>query len=130
MEPDRHCLPGGSGQLYAARNQTRNIKADTIDLSRSKIPIKSPDYSPNRYNMTRRREFLTMSAAAAFLDARELALAAPSQAAAWDQLPKLLARIKPPVFAKRDFDITKYGAAPGAEKDCSDAIKQAIDACN
>jgi polygalacturonase len=80
--------------------------------------------------MTRRREFLTMSAAVALLSTQERVFAAPSQAAAWDQLPKLLARIKPPVFAKRDFDITKYGAAPGADKDSSDAIKQAIDACN
>lgn len=70
-----------------------------------------------------------MSAAAAYLSTQNSAFAAP-QAAAWDQLPNLLARIKPPVFAKRDFDITKYGAAPGPEKDSSDAIKQAIDACN
>ena len=80
-----------------------------------------------------RRTFLTSTAlatAATLITTARRAQAAPSQAAAWDQLPKILARIKPPVFPKRDFDITKYGATPGPAKDCSDAIRQAIDACN
>lgn len=79
---------------------------------------------------TRRREFLATATAAAFLTTGRRALAAPTQAAAWDQLPKLLARIKAPVFADRDFDITKYGAVTGAEKDSGEAIAKAIDACN
>jgi polygalacturonase len=41
----------------------------------------------------------------------------------------ILARIKPPQFPDRAFDITKYGAMAGAEKDSSDAIAKAIDAC-
>ncbi len=79
---------------------------------------------------TRRREFLSAAAAAALLAAGRDAFAAPSQAAAWDQVPKILARIKPPVFAKRDFGITKYGATTAADSDSSDAIAKAIDACN
>jgi polygalacturonase len=71
-----------------------------------------------------------MTGAAAILVAERRAFAAATQAAAWDQLPQLLARIKPPVFADRDFDITKYGAATGAGADSSDAIARAIDACN
>src|SRR6185312_15717171 len=43
---------------------------------------------------------------------------------------KILARIKPPIFPNREFDITKYGALPRAEADSSDAIAKAIDACN
>ena len=56
---------------------------------------------------------------------------ATRQAAAWsDEFPKILARIKPPIFPNREFDITKYGALPRAEADSSDAIAKAIDACN
>src|SRR5579871_2475644 len=40
---------------------------------------------------------------------------------------EILARIKPPQFPDRDFDITKYGAKPDAE--AGSAIKQAIEAC-
>src|SRR5215469_17280538 len=48
----------------------------------------------------------------------------------WDQVPAILARIQPPVFPKRDFDITRYGAAGDASKDCTNAIARAIDACS
>jgi polygalacturonase len=78
----------------------------------------------------RRREFLAAGSAAIALGAHRSAFAAPSQAAAWNEVPKILARIKPPAFAKRDFDITKYGAAAGESHDCTDAIAKTIDACN
>ncbi len=80
-------------------------------------------------HLAHRREFLAMTTSAAILASGRRAFAEPSQAAAWDQIPKILARIKAPVFAKRDFDITKYGAVDGAP-DSSDAIVKAIDACN
>lgn len=81
-------------------------------------------------NMTHdRRTFLAATAAALLAPSRK-ARATVSQAAAWDQLPGLLSRIKAPVFAKRDFDIVKYGAAPGEASDCTGAIAAAIDACN
>ena len=44
-------------------------------------------------------------------------------------MPQILARIKPPKFAKRDFDITKFGAkADGGSS--TEAFKTAIAACN
>jgi polygalacturonase len=46
----------------------------------------------------------------------------------WAQVPQILARIKPPRFPKRDFVITKYGAA--ANTDCTQAFSQAIAACH
>ena len=81
---------------------------------------------------THRREFLAVTAAGAWLaTGRGTMAAAPAQAAAWsDEFPRRLSRIKAPVFAKRDFDITKYGAKQGAESDSSEAIIKAIDACN
>jgi polygalacturonase len=42
-------------------------------------------------------------------------------------VPEILARIVPPTFPDRDFDITKYGATERG--DCTDAIRRAIDAC-
>src|SRR2546423_9392147 len=49
---------------------------------------------------------------------------------AWSQAQKILARIKPPVFPKRDFDITRYGAVGDGQKDCTEAFQKAIAACN
>ena len=49
---------------------------------------------------------------------------------AWAQVPEIQKRIKPPVFSRRDFEITHYGAAGDGEKDCSAAFAQAIAACN
>ena len=77
--------------------------------------------------VTTRRKFLTTAVAGAAL--RPM-LAADSQAAAWDEVPKILARIRPPVFPNRDFNITSFGAKPGGKDDATDAIRQAIAACN
>ena len=49
---------------------------------------------------------------------------------AWAQAQKILARIKPPVFPKRDFDITRYGARGDGQQDCTAAFQQAIAACH
>jgi polygalacturonase len=49
---------------------------------------------------------------------------------AWDQLPEILKRIKPPVFPKRDFLITRYGAVGDGKNDCTAAFAKAITACN
>ena len=48
----------------------------------------------------------------------------------WDQLPEILARIKAPVFPKRYFDITKFGAIGDNRADCTAAFQKAIAACN
>jgi polygalacturonase len=50
--------------------------------------------------------------------------------AGWDSVPEILARIQPPVFPMRDFDITTYGAVGGGAQDCSEAIRRAIRACS
>lgn len=50
--------------------------------------------------------------------------------AGWDDVPAILARIRPSQFPKRDFNITKHGAVGDGIKDCSEAIQKAIAACN
>ncbi|MBV8732730.1 MAG: glycoside hydrolase family 28 protein, partial [Acidobacteriia bacterium] len=47
----------------------------------------------------------------------------------WQQAGAILARIRAPVFSKRDFEITRYGAASGAA-DCTEAIARAISECS
>ncbi|HUI79256.1 MAG TPA: glycoside hydrolase family 28 protein [Bryobacteraceae bacterium] len=74
-----------------------------------------------------RRDFLKTAAGAAVL-ARPVGLAIAAEA--WDQVPAILARIQPPRFPQRDFEITRYGATGDGAKDCTDAIAQAIAACN
>ena len=46
------------------------------------------------------------------------------------EYPKILARIKPPKFPKRNFSILKFGAKAGGKVDCRQAINKAIDACS
>lgn len=55
----------------------------------------------------------------------------PAKAAdvAASETDAILARIKPPVFPDRDFDITKYGAVADGKTKCTDAIRKAIGAC-
>jgi polygalacturonase len=50
--------------------------------------------------------------------------------AGWDEVTQILRRIRPPVFPSRDFNIMKYGAIGNGSSDCSEAIRQAIDACS
>ncbi|HVT90165.1 MAG TPA: glycoside hydrolase family 28 protein, partial [Tepidisphaeraceae bacterium] len=55
---------------------------------------------------------------------------APKEAAPWDQMHAILARIKPPTFPNKQFTITDYGAVEGENNDSSEAIRKAIEACN
>src|SRR5882672_1875899 len=48
----------------------------------------------------------------------------------WLQLPAILARIKPPVFPERDFDVTEFGAVGDNKTDCTQAFQKAIAACH
>ncbi|HEY9285860.1 MAG TPA: glycoside hydrolase family 28 protein [Pyrinomonadaceae bacterium] len=59
-----------------------------------------------------------------------LALPRPDESGAWAQVPQILKRIKPPVFPKRDFVITKYGAAADGKADSTEAIRKAVEACH
>ncbi|HEX8072337.1 MAG TPA: glycoside hydrolase family 28 protein [Pyrinomonadaceae bacterium] len=85
--------------------------------------------------MTNRRDFLkTFIASGAGVLVAPTLLSGRARAAAdddpWALVPQILARIKPPVFPRRDFDVTRYGAKPDGRTDCTAAIRQAIAACN
>src|SRR5580692_4784448 len=75
---------------------------------------------------TTRRDFLLAGASAAVLGGFPAAVFAADP---WQRAADIVARIKPPVFPKRDFDITRYGARPDGT-DCTEAIARAITACN
>ena len=55
--------------------------------------------------------------------------ASQSAARGWQMVPEILARIKPPVFPDRDFDIAHYGAVGDGAMDCTLAFRNAIAAC-
>ncbi len=48
----------------------------------------------------------------------------------WPQLPAILKRIKPPIFPRRDFHVTRFGAVGDGKTDCTDAFRKAIAACS
>jgi polygalacturonase len=82
-----------------------------------------------------RRDFLRVTgvvAGGALMPAPLLAATSASAAVAspWDQVPAILARITPPTFPNRTFDITAYGAKPDNSTDCTPAFRDAIAACN
>jgi polygalacturonase len=85
-----------------------------------------------------RREFLRATAAAAagtslfvsgWASCAPAVRAPAATVAGWDRLPDILARIRPPVFPDRLFDITRFGAIGDGARDCTGAIRQAIAAC-
>ena len=47
----------------------------------------------------------------------------------WKQVPAILDQIVAPKFPARDFVITNYGAVADSQTDCTEAIRNAIDAC-
>lgn len=75
-----------------------------------------------------RREFLAAAGGAAALN--WLAGRAPAASPGWEEMEKILARIKAPVFPEREFPVTRYGAAGDGQSDCTSAIARAISECN
>ncbi|HTX33878.1 MAG TPA: glycoside hydrolase family 28 protein [Bryobacteraceae bacterium] len=51
-----------------------------------------------------------------------------SAADSFARLAMILSRIRPPQFPNRTFEITRYGARPGGQVDCTEAFRKAIDA--
>jgi polygalacturonase/lysophospholipase L1-like esterase len=96
--------------------------------------------------MTNRREFIKslIAGGAGVLIARDwltgqvIAVGNSSRAAwqrsaaddAWAQVPGILQRIKPPVFPRRDFDITRFGATGDGKTDSTESFRKAIAACS
>ena len=78
--------------------------------------------------MMNRRDFLTLAGAG--YSAMALSLMARPVLADWSEVPAILARIRPPVFPDRNFDISKYGAVGDGVTDCGQALQQAILECS
>ena len=72
-----------------------------------------------------RRHFVNTLAGAAALWPAQAAEVDP-----WARVPSILARIQAPVFPKRDFDITAYGAKGDGATTCTEAFRRAIAACH
>src|SRR5437773_3847384 len=53
---------------------------------------------------------------------------APAESA-WAKAARILRRIKPPTFPRRNFDITRFGAVGNGRADCTEAFAKAITAC-
>jgi polygalacturonase len=47
----------------------------------------------------------------------------------WKDVQLILARIVPPVFPQRDFDITAFGARGDGSLDCTEAFQNAVEEC-
>lgn len=48
---------------------------------------------------------------------------------AWARVPEILSRIKPPIFPARDFSVTNFNAVGDGTTDCTQAFRDAIQAC-
>lgn len=57
-------------------------------------------------------------------------LAVGVEARAWRRAARICERVSPPVFPNRWFDVMTYGAVEGGITGCTDAIREAVKACN
>lgn len=76
------------------------------------------------------RHWLTGQLSAASGNGSPQAVRAKVADDAWAQVPGILQRIKPPVFPRKDFDITRFGAKGDGQTDCTESFRQAIAACS
>jgi polygalacturonase len=83
-----------------------------------------------------RRDFvrtLSLGAGAALIGPGFLAgcatLGGGVEAAGWARVPGILARIRPPTFAARDFPVTDFGGVGDGARDNTEAFRRAIAAC-
>ena len=70
---------------------------------------------------------ITLASFAALASLRAASPASPDPD--WQVVPGILARIIPPAFPARNFDITRYGAVADGRTDCTAALAAAIHAC-
>ncbi len=83
--------------------------------------------------MQNRREFLQilLAGAGASLVLPQLSFGQTNLADVWTtEYPRILARIKPPEFKKKDYNITKYGAVGDGKTDSTEAFRKAIEDCH
>jgi len=78
--------------------------------------------------VTRRRFLTTVGSTTLGLAAGRGAAAQAPAADLWSEAAVIRRRIVPPQFPDRTFDVTRYGARPGA--DASRALSQAIEECH
>jgi len=86
-----------------------------------------PNTNPSRRTFVKS---LAAGAGALLVGPRVSRAEAAAPKTGWDLVPGILARIKPPTFPARDFDVTKYGAVGDGVKECTAAFRDAIAACN
>src|SRR5207244_6249639 len=101
-----------------------------------RLPARPASAGPARSDMTSRRDVLKTLATGAAVVAWPFPASAWPQvdpattgANGWRQLPQILARIEPPTFPARDFDVLKFGAVGDNRADNTEAFRAAIAAC-